>query len=221
MKHDSLLGTGATTTLLKTGPDHSGTRDRLQLCDGIERHVEFGPERHLGNATHRQGPGWVIKLGCGEPFAESPVYPEQRTSSDRPVWSVSCKTGSGGFHSITSSASDSNVGPCDEQRPAARQQPPAYDGCGRARFGPTLSSPDLPHLPSGRTSTLGSVMMGVLMVVKASRPGRDAGKGVCWDTRDAHDDQGGNRDDNSKRHDQFLPQTAWLDLIPNATPLIT
>jgi hypothetical protein len=63
--------------------------------------------------------------------------------------------------------------------------------------------------------------MGVLMVVKASRPGRDAGKGVCWDTRDAHDNQGGNRDDNSKRHDQFLPQTAGLDLIPNATPLIT
>jgi hypothetical protein len=45
MKHDSLPGTGATTTLLKTGPDHIRTRDRLQLCDGIERHVEFGPEQ--------------------------------------------------------------------------------------------------------------------------------------------------------------------------------
>ena len=88
-------------------------------------------------------------------------------------------TGSGGFHSITSSASDSNVGPYDEQRPMARQQPPAYDGCcGRAMFRPTLSSPDLLHLPCGRHWTLGSVMMGVLMV-KASRPGRDAGKGVC------------------------------------------
>jgi hypothetical protein len=102
-------------------------------------------------------------------------------------------------------------GPYDEQRSVARRQPLAYDGCcGRAKFRPTPSSPDLPDCPSGRTCsrTLGSLMMGVLMVVKASRPGRDAGKGVCWDTRDANKNQGGNRDNGSKRHDQFLPQTA-------------
>ena len=56
----------------------------------------------------------------------------------------------------------------------------------------------------------------VLMVVEASRPGRDAGKGVCWDTRDANDNQGGNRNDGSKRHDRFLPQATGLDLTPNA-----
>jgi hypothetical protein len=90
----------------------------------------------------------------------------------------------------TSSASDSNVGPCDEQRPVARQQPPSYDGCcGRATFRPTLSSPDLPDCPSGRTcnGTLGSVMIGMMMVVKASRPGRHAGRGISWDSRDTND----------------------------------
>ena len=68
-----------------------------------------------------------------------------------------------------------------------RDSSPAYDRCGRAMFRPTLSSPDLPHLPTGRTSTLGSVRMGGVVVVKPSRPGRDAGKGVCWDTRDANE----------------------------------
>src|SRR5712675_225001 len=38
MKHDHLLGTGATKTLLKAGPDRSNAGDRLQLCDSIERH---------------------------------------------------------------------------------------------------------------------------------------------------------------------------------------
>jgi hypothetical protein len=46
-----------------------------------------------------------------------------------------------------------------------------------------------------------SVMV-VVVVVKASHPVLGAGKGVCWETRDANDNQGGNRDDNSKRHDQ-------------------
>src|SRR5713226_2491640 len=31
------------------------------------------------------------KLGSGEPFAESPLYPDERTSSDRADWSVSCQ----------------------------------------------------------------------------------------------------------------------------------
>jgi hypothetical protein len=84
---------------------------------------------------------------------------------------------------FTSSASDGNVGPYDKQRPVARQQPPAYDRCcGGATFRPRLSSPDLPD----RVGTLATVMLDVLMV-KASRPGRDAGKGVCWDTRDANE----------------------------------
>src|ERR1700733_3076862 len=30
---------------------------------------------------------WV-QLGSGEPFAESPLYPDERTSSDRADWSV-------------------------------------------------------------------------------------------------------------------------------------
>ena len=30
------------------------------------------------------------KLGSEEPFAESPLYPDERTSSDRADWSVSC-----------------------------------------------------------------------------------------------------------------------------------
>jgi hypothetical protein len=69
-------------------------------------------------------------------------------------------------------------------------------------FRPTLSSPDLPDCPSGRTCnwTLGSVMI-VVMVVKASRPGRHAGRDISWDSRDTNDNQGGNRNDSSKRHD--------------------
>jgi hypothetical protein len=39
--------------------------------------------------------------------------------------------------------------------------------------------------------THGSTMMNsvvmMVMMVKASRSGRGAGKGVCWDTRDAND----------------------------------
>ena len=37
------------------------------------------------------------------------------------------------------------------------------------------------------SAMMDSVMMVVLVVVKASRPGRDAGKAVCWDTREAND----------------------------------
>ena len=32
-----------------------------------------------------------VNLGSGEPFAESPLYPDQRTSSDRADWSASCQ----------------------------------------------------------------------------------------------------------------------------------
>jgi hypothetical protein len=31
------------------------------------------------------------KLGSGEPFAESPIHPDEWTSSDRADWSVSCQ----------------------------------------------------------------------------------------------------------------------------------
>jgi hypothetical protein len=32
-----------------------------------------------------------INLGSGGPFADSPLYPDERTSSDRADWSVSCQ----------------------------------------------------------------------------------------------------------------------------------
>jgi hypothetical protein len=32
-----------------------------------------------------------VKLGSGEPFAKSPLFPDERTSSDRADWSVSCQ----------------------------------------------------------------------------------------------------------------------------------
>jgi hypothetical protein len=48
-------------------------------------------------------------------------------------------------------------------------------------------------------------MMMVLVMVKARRPGRGASKNIRWDTRNSDNNQGGNRDDSAKRHDQFLP----------------
>jgi hypothetical protein len=44
-----------------------------------------------------------VKLGSGEPFAESPLYPDERTSSDRANWSVSCHHRKSVDFSITSS----------------------------------------------------------------------------------------------------------------------
>ena len=57
----------------------------------------------------------------------------------------------------------------------------------------------------------GVVVMVVVPVVEASRPRRGAGKGICWDGRNTNNNQRGDRDDSSKRHDKYLPQTAGLD----------
>jgi len=56
-----------------------------------------------------------VKNGPGSPETPLPVYPDQRTSSDRPSWSGSCQQPKSRTCSITSSACRSSVGgrPCN------------------------------------------------------------------------------------------------------------
>jgi invasion protein IalB len=67
----------------------TSNKKRTALAGTIERRKER-KQFCAFSACARFHTAWVTN-GSGEPFAESPVCPDERTSSDRVDWSVSCQ----------------------------------------------------------------------------------------------------------------------------------
>ena len=70
----------------QAGPGRSQTLDLISpKCSKFQKRGEF-------SQFAVQAKSVVVKLGSGEPFAESPLHPDERTSSDRTDWCVSVES---------------------------------------------------------------------------------------------------------------------------------